>query len=154
MLSQRKFWSRAKIRLLAIQATDIEYYFGSDRCRNIDTVLIEFIGNENWEQIPSLSEINDFFYRLAEYKLRELSIEDSELKAVSPKILAKAIGRLEKISITSDSLSAGLTSAQLTSIFEIIAKCEDNKLRHLDLSVGRTCFKICYEIRNRQLRTL
>ena len=126
-MEQRKFWTGAKIRLLGFEPTIIEDYFESDRCRNIDTVAIDYLEHES-------SELNRFFSHLAGCHLRELIIEDSELQMVSPTILAEAIVSLEKISISTSCLSAGLTSNQLTSIFEIMAKSEGTKLRDIDFS--------------------
>ena len=54
---------------------------------------------------------------------------DNNLASVSPPLLARAVGRLQTVSLDDTNLS----SEQVTSVLSHIAQCDDTNLRNLDM---------------------
>ena len=63
-------------------------------------------------------------------RLRELKMNNTKLSSVPESILVGAISRLEKLSLSSSSL----TASQLMAIFTLLSSSVHHKLRSLDLS--------------------
>ena len=61
--------------------------------------------------------------------LRGLYLGDNNLASVSPALLARAVGRLQTVSLDDTNLS----SEQVTSVLSHIAQCDDTNLRNLDM---------------------